>query len=248
MRAVIVAAGTYLDSTVITGRVRSALRAGRPAPRAGAEPVPARPRPADASVQDRNAARASTRAASISRKWRSSAATTTRSRSRSPTREPPENQAVCWLTLDQRAHPRRSSARICDRQPAVSTAPSPASARATARASRRRSSALPTSRATSSSSSPCGLGTDELYLQGFSSSLPEEVQLAMLHTIAGLEHARDDAPGLCHRVRLHRPDGAVPRRWSAKSCPASTARASSTARPAMRRRRCRALWRASTPR
>ena len=36
---------------------------------------------------------------------------------------------------------------------------------------------------------PCGLGTDELYLQGLSTSLPEEVQLAMLHTIAGLEHA-----------------------------------------------------------
>lgn len=36
---------------------------------------------------------------------------------------------------------------------------------------------------------PCGLGTDELYVQGLSSSLPEDVQLAMLHTIAGLEHA-----------------------------------------------------------
>ena len=36
---------------------------------------------------------------------------------------------------------------------------------------------------------PCGLGTDEWYLQGFSSSLPEDVQLEMLHTIAGLEHA-----------------------------------------------------------
>ena len=36
---------------------------------------------------------------------------------------------------------------------------------------------------------PCGLGTDELYLQGFSSSLPEDVQLAMMHTIPGLEHA-----------------------------------------------------------
>ena len=36
---------------------------------------------------------------------------------------------------------------------------------------------------------PCGLHTDEMYLQGFSSSLPEDVQLAMLHTVAGLEHA-----------------------------------------------------------
>ncbi len=36
---------------------------------------------------------------------------------------------------------------------------------------------------------PCGLNTDELYLQGFSSSLPVDVQMEMLHTVAGLEHA-----------------------------------------------------------
>ena len=36
---------------------------------------------------------------------------------------------------------------------------------------------------------PCGLGTDEMYIQGFSSSLPLDVQLEMLHTVAGLEHA-----------------------------------------------------------
>ena len=36
---------------------------------------------------------------------------------------------------------------------------------------------------------PCGLDTEEMYIQGFSSSLPEDVQLQMLHTVAGLEHA-----------------------------------------------------------
>ena len=36
---------------------------------------------------------------------------------------------------------------------------------------------------------PMGLETGELYIQGFSSSLPEEVQLQMLHTIPGLEQA-----------------------------------------------------------
>ena len=36
---------------------------------------------------------------------------------------------------------------------------------------------------------PMGLDTEELYIQGFSSSLPEEVQIQMLHTIPGLEHA-----------------------------------------------------------
>ena len=37
---------------------------------------------------------------------------------------------------------------------------------------------------------PCGLETEELYLQGMSSSLPEEVQLAFIHTIPGLEHCQ----------------------------------------------------------
>ena len=36
---------------------------------------------------------------------------------------------------------------------------------------------------------PCGLDTEEMYIQGFSSSLPEDVQLQMLHTVPGLEHA-----------------------------------------------------------
>ena len=36
---------------------------------------------------------------------------------------------------------------------------------------------------------PCGLQTEEMYIQGFSSSLPLDVQLAMLHSVAGLEHA-----------------------------------------------------------
>ena len=36
---------------------------------------------------------------------------------------------------------------------------------------------------------PMGLDTEEMYIQGFSSSLPEDVQLAMLHTLPGLEHA-----------------------------------------------------------
>ena len=37
---------------------------------------------------------------------------------------------------------------------------------------------------------PCGLETEEMYLQGLSSSLPEDVQLAFIHTIPGLEHAQ----------------------------------------------------------
>lgn len=35
---------------------------------------------------------------------------------------------------------------------------------------------------------PCGVDTEEMYLQGMSSSLPEDVQVAFYHTIPGLEH------------------------------------------------------------
>ena len=36
---------------------------------------------------------------------------------------------------------------------------------------------------------PCGLNTEEMYIQGLSSSLPEDVQMEMMRTIPGLEHA-----------------------------------------------------------
>lgn len=36
---------------------------------------------------------------------------------------------------------------------------------------------------------PCGANTDEMYLQGLSSSLPEDVQLKIVHSIPGLEKA-----------------------------------------------------------
>ncbi|MCQ4021954.1 MULTISPECIES: tRNA uridine-5-carboxymethylaminomethyl(34) synthesis enzyme MnmG [unclassified Ruminococcus] len=36
---------------------------------------------------------------------------------------------------------------------------------------------------------PCGIDTEEMYIQGMSSSLPEEVQLEFYHTIKGLENA-----------------------------------------------------------
>lgn len=37
---------------------------------------------------------------------------------------------------------------------------------------------------------PCGLNTEEMYLQGVSSSLPEEVQQQMYHSIKGLENCK----------------------------------------------------------
>ena len=103
------------------------------------------------------------------------------------TREPPKNQAVCWLTwTNERTHAvirenlHRSplfdgsitgvGPRYC---PSIET-------KIVRFADKPRHQLF---------LEPCGLGTDELYLQGLSTSLPEEVQLVMLHTIAGLEHA-----------------------------------------------------------
>ena len=41
---------------------------------------------------------------------------------------------------------------------------------------------------------PIGKDTDEMYIQGMSSSLPEDVQIAMYRTIPGLEHAEFTRP------------------------------------------------------
>lgn len=41
---------------------------------------------------------------------------------------------------------------------------------------------------------PMGLNTEELYVQGFSSSMPEEIQLQMLHSVPGLRHAEMTRP------------------------------------------------------
>ena len=42
---------------------------------------------------------------------------------------------------------------------------------------------------------PEGLTTDEMYIQGLSTSMPEDVQLEMLHSVAGLENAKLMRPG-----------------------------------------------------
>lgn len=37
---------------------------------------------------------------------------------------------------------------------------------------------------------PMGLDTEEMYLQGFSSSMPEDIQIQMIHSLPGFEHAQ----------------------------------------------------------
>lgn len=81
---------------------------------------------------------------------------------------------------------------------------------------------------------PEGLDDSTVYPNGISTSLPEEVQLAILATIPGLERTRMVRPGYAieydhvdpeNSIRPYRPSGYRACSWPARS----------TARPAMKR-------------
>ena len=103
------------------------------------------------------------------------------------TQEPPENRAVCYLTYTNEETHRIIRANF-DRSPLFngmieSVGPRYCPSIET------KIDHFPDKPRHQLFVEPCGLGTDELYIQGLSSSLPEDVQLELLHTIAGLEHA-----------------------------------------------------------
>ena len=103
------------------------------------------------------------------------------------TTEPPENRAVCYLTYTN-SETHDIILKNLDRSPIYSGViegvgprycPSIETKIMTFRDKPRHQLFI----------EPMGLETEELYIQGFSSSMPEEVQLRMLHSIKGLEHA-----------------------------------------------------------
>ena len=103
------------------------------------------------------------------------------------TEQPPENRAVCYLTYTNEATHDIIRANL-DRSPiyagvieGVGPRYCPSIETKVVRFADKKRHQLFVE--------PMGLDTEELYIQGFSSSLPEEVQMQMLHTIPGLEHA-----------------------------------------------------------
>ncbi len=100
---------------------------------------------------------------------------------------PPENRAVCWLTYtNERTH--RVIRDNLDRSPLFSGVIEGVGPRYCP-SIEDKVVRFPDKPRHQLFLEPMGLNTEELYLQGFSSSLPEEVQLQMLHTIPGLERA-----------------------------------------------------------
>ncbi len=186
VRACIIAAGTYLDSVCITGE--SSVPSGPDGMRAATEfsdslkklglrlrrfktgtPPRINARSVDFSKMELQAGDAQIEPFSFQ------------------TKKPPQNQAVCYLCYtNERTH--EIIRQNLDRSPiydgsilGIGPRYCPSIETKIVRFSDKPRHQL--------FLEPCGLNTDEMYLQGLSSSLPEDVQLEMLHSIEGLEKA-----------------------------------------------------------
>ncbi len=103
------------------------------------------------------------------------------------TDQPPENRAVCYLTYTNHATHQIIRANL-DRSPLYDGTIEGVGPRYCP-SIETKVERFPDKERHQLFIEPMGLDTEELYIQGFSSSLPEEVQIAMLHTIPGLEQA-----------------------------------------------------------
>lgn len=185
-RAAIIASGTYLDSRTIVGEV---IRSSGPDGLAAATGLTACLRELGLSIRRFKTGtppRVNARSVDFSKMELQSGDEETEGFS-FDTLTPPENRAVCWLTYtNERTH--KIILDNLNRSPIYSGViegigprycPSIETKIMTFRDKPRHQLFI----------EPMGLNTEELYIQGLSSSLPEEVQLKMLHTIAGLENA-----------------------------------------------------------
>ena len=94
---------------------------------------------------------------------------------------------------------------------------------------------------------PEGLNTHEIYVNGMSTSLPIDVQLAMIKSIPGLENAEMLRPGYAIEYDSIDPTE-LERTLETKKIAGCISPGRSTAPAATKKRRARASWRASTPR
>lgn len=108
------------------------------------------------------------------------------------TAEPPRNEAVCWLTYTN-AETHKILRDSLDRSPIYSGVIEGVGPRYCP-SIETKLVRFPDKERHQLFIEPMGLRTEELYVQGFSSSMPEDVQLAALRTIPGLEHAEMTRP------------------------------------------------------
>ena len=190
-RAVVIATGTYLDGRTITGEL---IRSSGPDGLAPAVPLASRLRELGLDMRRFKTGtppRVNRRSVDFSKMELQEGDAETEPFSFS-TLQAPENKAVCYLTYtNEETH--EIIRRNIDRSPIYSGViegigprycPSIETKVMTFSDKKRHQLFI----------EPMGLNTEELYIQGFSSSLPEEVQIEMLHTIPGLEHAEMTRP------------------------------------------------------
>ena len=190
-RAVVIATGTYLDGRTITGEL---IRSSGPDGLAPAVPLASRLRELGLDMRRFKTGtppRVNRRSVDFSKMELQEGDAETEPFSFS-TLQAPENKAVCYLTYtNEETH--EIIRRNIDRSPIYSGViegigprycPSIETKVMTFSDKKRHQLFI----------EPMGLNTEELYIQGFSSSLPEDVQIEMLHTIPGLEHAEMTRP------------------------------------------------------